>query len=126
MADKSEEEYQAVWRFYQYLSEVDQDMLWHKGTGYFPASNATVDALDAEGWFEERPNFRTAFDQILAGNDTLAARGVLLGDFVIIRDIVGAAIEEAVVNGVDPQEALDTAVEESNQVLADYASLLEE
>ncbi len=125
MADKAPEDYAAVWRFYQYLSEVDQDMLWHKGTGYFPASNATVEALDAEGWFEQNPNFRTAFDQILAGNDTTAARGVLLGDFVIIRDIVGAAIEEAVVNGVDPQEALDTAVEESNQVLADYASLLE-
>jgi len=126
MAGQSPEEYDAVWRFYQYLSEVDQDMMWHKGTGYFPASNATVDALDTEGWFEQNPNFRTAFDQILAGNDTIAARGVLLGDFVVIRDIVGAAIEEAVVNGVDPQEALDAAVEEADQVLEDYASLIEE
>jgi len=44
---------------------------------------------------------------------------------VIIRDVVGAAIEDAVVNGVDPQEALDTATEESNQILEDYASLIE-
>lgn len=124
MAGQSDEQYDAVWRFYQYLSEVEQDMTWHKGTGYFPASNATVDALEAEGWFEQNPNFRTAFDQILAGANTLASSGVLLGDFVIIRDVVGAAIEEAVVNGVDPQEALDTAVEESNEILEDYASLL--
>jgi ABC-type glycerol-3-phosphate transport system substrate-binding protein len=47
----------------------------------------------------------------------------LLGDFVIIRDIVGAAIEDAVVNDVDPQEALSAANEESNQVLEDYAAL---
>lgn len=126
MAGKAEPDYDAVWRFYQYLSEVEQDMLWHKGTGYFPASNATVEALEAEGWFTDNPNFRTAFDQILAGNDTPAARGVLLGDFVIIRDIVGAAIEDAVVNNVAPQEALDRATEESNQVLADYAALIGE
>lgn len=126
MAGKAEPDYDAVWRFYQYLSEVEQDMLWHKGTGYFPASNATVEALEAEGWFTDNPNFRTAFDQILAGHDTPAARGVLLGDFVIIRDIVGAAIEDAVVNNVDPQQALDRATEESNEVLADYAALIGE
>ncbi len=124
MAGKSEAEYDAVWRFYEYLSGTEQSILWHKGTGYFPSTNAAVEALDAEGWFTQNPNFRTAFDQILAGNDTVAARGALLGDFVIIRDIEGAAIEEAVVNGVDPQEALDAAVEESNQVLEDYASLI--
>ena len=125
MSGKSDAEYDAVWRFFQHLSSVEQDIFWHKGTGYFPASNAAVEALEAEGWFDENPNFRTAFDQILAGNDTIAARGVLLGDFVIIRDIVGAAIEDAVVNGVDPQAALDVATEESNQILEDYASLLE-
>lgn len=124
MKGKPAEDYEAVWRFFEFLSEVEQDMMWHKGTGYFPASNATVEALEAEGWFEQNPNFRTAFDQILAGNDTPAARGALLGDFVIIRDIVGAAIEDALVNGVDPKEALDAAVEESNQVLADYAALV--
>jgi len=125
MAGKSDAEYEAVWRFYQFLSQTEQDVSWHKGTGYFPATNAAVEALEAEGWFEENPNFRTAFDQILAGNDTPASRGALLGDFVTIRDVIGAAIEEAVVNGVDPQEALDTAVEESNLILEDYASLLE-
>ncbi len=125
MAGKADDEYNAVWRFYQYLSETPQAILWHKGTGYFPATNAAVQALDDEGWFTDHPNFRTAFDQILAGNDTPAARGVLLGDFVIIRDVVGAAIEEAVVNGVDPQEALDTAVDESNTILEDYASLVQ-
>jgi sn-glycerol 3-phosphate transport system substrate-binding protein len=124
MAGKSEAEYDAVWRFFEYLSGTDQSILWHKGTGYFPSTNAAVDALEAEGWFDQNPNFRTAFDQILAGNDTIASRGALLGDFVIIRDIEGAAIEEAVVNGMDPKEALDSAVDDSNQVLEDYASLI--
>jgi sn-glycerol 3-phosphate transport system substrate-binding protein len=125
MSGQSAEENAAVWRFFQYLSQPEQSIIWHKGTGYFPATNEAVAALEAEGWFEQNPNFRTAFDQILAGANTPASSGVLLGDFVIIRDIVGAAIEDAVVNGMDPKEALDRAAEESNQVLADYASLLE-
>lgn len=126
MAGASEGELDAVWRFYQHLATPEMSILWHKGTGYFPATNEAVQALEEEGWFEENPNFRTAFDQILAGNNTPASAGVLLGDFVLIRDIVGAAIEDVVVNGVDPQEAADFATQEANQVLADYASLFAE
>ena len=68
----------------------------------------------------------TRKDGYLEGENTLESAGVLLGDFVLIRDIVGAAIEDVVVNGVDPQEALDFATEETNQVLTDYASLFAE
>jgi sn-glycerol 3-phosphate transport system substrate-binding protein len=118
-------EYDAIWQFYSYLSETPQSIAWHKGTGYFPSTHEAVDALEAEGWFEENPNFLTAFDQILAGENTPAAQGVLLGDFVTVRDIVGAAIEEVVVNQADPQEALDAATAEINQLLQDYKSLNE-
>ena len=119
----SDEEYDAIWRFYQFLSQTEQSIFWHKETGYFPSTNEAVEALEAEGWFEENPNFSTAFDQILAGNNTPAAQGVILGEFVTIRDIIGAAIEEAVVNGRDPEEALDDAVEEISSLLEDYAAL---
>jgi sn-glycerol 3-phosphate transport system substrate-binding protein len=122
----SDEEYEAVWRFFQHLSTTEQAIIWHKGTGYFPATNEAVDALEAEGWFEENPNFLTAFDQILSGENTPAAAGVLLGDFVTIRDIEDTAFEEIVVNGADPQEALDAATEQANQVLQDYIELVGE
>lgn len=125
LAGHDEAENDAMWQFFSFLSETPQSVAWHKGTGYFPSTLEAVDALEAEGWFEENPNFLTAFDQILAGEDTVAAQGVLLGDFVTIRDIVGAAIEESVVNGVDPQEALDAATAEINQLLEDYKSLNE-
>lgn len=125
LAGHSEAENNAVWEFYSFLSETPQSVAWHKGTGYFPATHEAVEALESEGWFEENPNFLTAFDQILAGNNTEAAQGVLLGDFVTIRDIVGAAIEEVVVNDADPQAALDAATAEINQLLEDYKSLNE-
>ncbi len=124
LMNKATPEQQAgSWEFFQFINTVDETIAWHKGTGYFPATNTAYDKLKADGWFDEEPNHATAFDQILGGADTPAARGVLLGNFVQIRDIVGAAIEDAVVNNVDPKTALDKATSETNQVLKDYESL---
>lgn len=124
--DKASPEQQAgAWEFFKFINSEDETIAWHKGTGYFPATNTAYEKLKAEGWFEEEPNHATAFDQIMGGADTPASRGVLLGNFVQIRDIVGAAIEDVVVNGVDPTEALTKATNETNQVLQDYKSLNE-
>ncbi|NLH00117.1 MAG: ABC transporter substrate-binding protein [Chloroflexi bacterium] len=124
LMDKATPEQQAgAWEFFKYINSVDETIAWHKGTGYFPATNTAYEKLKSDGWFEEEPNHVTAFDQILSGIDSPAANGVLLGNFVQIRDIVGAAIEESVVNGVDPKTALDKATAEANQVLQDYAAL---
>ena len=123
MDESTPEQQQAAWEFLKYSFTPERAKIWHKGTGYFPTSATAYEELKAEGWFEEEPNHSTAFNQILGGSDTLAARGVLLGNFVQIRDITGTAIEDIVVNGMDPKEALDKAAAEANQVLADYKSL---
>jgi len=118
------EQQAAAWEFFKFTFSTEEAITWHKGTGYFPTSVSAYEQLKTEGWFEEEPNHATAFNQILGGADTPASNGVILGDFVTIRDIVGAAIEEVVVNGMDPKEALDKATADTNQVLADYISLL--
>ena len=124
LMNKATPEQQAgSWEFFKFINSMDETIAWHKGTGYFPATNSAYEKLKADGWFTEEPNHATAFDQILGGADTPAASGVLLGDFVRIRDIVGAAIEEVVVNDVDPKTALDKATTEANQVLKDYEQL---
>lgn len=117
-------EYEAAWKFLQYSFSPERAKVWHKGTGYFPISNTAYEELKKEGWFEEEPNHATAFNQILGGADTPAARGVLLGNFVQIRDITGTAIEETLVNNKDPKAALDDAAAEANRVLAEYQQTL--
>jgi sn-glycerol 3-phosphate transport system substrate-binding protein len=123
MDTSTPEQQVGAWEFFKFINSPEETISWHKGTGYFPATNTAYDMLKAEGWFEEEPNHATAFDQILGGADTPASLGVLLGNFVQIRDIVGAAIEDVVVNNVDPKAALDRATTESNQVLKDYEAL---
>ncbi|RME46247.1 MAG: ABC transporter substrate-binding protein [Chloroflexi bacterium] len=117
------EQQEAAWEFFKYSFTPERAKIWHKGTGYFPTSITAYKELQEEGWFDEEPNHATAFNQILSGSDDLAARGVLLGNFVQIRDITGTAIEDIVVNGMDPKEVLDRAAAEANQVLADYISI---
>ena len=73
----------------------------------------------------KEPRFETAFNQILSGSSTPASTGVLLGNFVQIRDIVGTAIEEIVINMKDPQATLDATKARCDQVLADYLSTVE-
>jgi sn-glycerol 3-phosphate transport system substrate-binding protein len=124
MDETTPEQQAAAWEFFKFINSPEETIAWHKGTGYFPATNTAYEQLKSEGWFEEEPNHATAFNQILGGADTPASVGVLLGNFVQIRDIVGAAIEDVVVNDVDPKEALDKATTDANQVLADYGELV--
>ena len=119
----SDEELAAAWEFLKYSFSVERAIIWHKRTGYFPTSNAALQVLLDEGWFAQEPNHLTAFLQILSGADTPAGRGVLLGNFVQIRDVVGTAIEDALVNNQDPKEVLDRAAEEANRILKEYKEL---
>lgn len=120
---QSEAELDAVWEFFKFINRTENAVAWHKGTGYFPVTNSAVKTLLDSRWFAENPNSITAFLQILTGTDEPATQGVLLGQFVEIRDIVDTALEDALNGRVSPQRALDDAAARVNQVLADYNML---
>jgi len=120
---KSEEELRAVWEFLKYLGQTEIAIQWHKGTGYFPVTNAALKALLDEGWFSNQ-TYLTAFLEILSGRrDTAAATGARLGPFVAMREHFRAALEKAIAGDLSPKEALDEAAEKMNQLLKDYAEL---
>ena len=123
MQGHSDEEYDAVVEFFKYLSQTDVTIQWHKDTGYFPSTNAAVKTLMDDRWFSDNPNYLTAFLQVLSGVQSPAANGVLLGNFVEIRDIVDTAVEEAFTGESSADEALDKAAGEANSVLEDYTEL---
>lgn len=125
MQGHSDEEYDAVVEFFKYLNKTDVTIQWHKDTGYFPSTNAAVKTLMDDRWFSDNPNYLTAFLQVLSGVQSPEANGVLLGNFVEIRDIVDTAVEEAFTEDTSAEEALDKATEESNSVLEDYTELFD-
>ncbi len=123
MQGHSDEEYAAVVEFFKYLSKTDVTIQWHKDTGYFPSTNAAVKTLMDDRWFSDNPNYLTAFLQVLSGVQSPAANGVLLGNFVEIRDIVDTAVEEAFTGAATAEEALNKADEQADNVLQDYTEL---
>jgi len=123
MQGHSDQEYAAVVEFFKYLSSTDVTIQWHKDTGYFPATNAAVKTLMDNHWFSDNPNYLTAFLQVLSGVQSPAANGVLLGNFVEIRDIVDTAVEEAFTGVSSADEALNKADQQADSVLQDYTEL---
>ena len=120
MKGHNDEVYAAAWEFLKFVLQVDNSITWHKKTGYFPSNKKGYEELKAEGWFEKDPRFATAFDQINGGSTGFAATGVLLGNFVQIRDVVGTGIEEILVGMKDPKTVLTETKKKCDQILTDY------
>jgi sn-glycerol 3-phosphate transport system substrate-binding protein len=109
--------------FMQFLNNTENAASWHQTTGYLPITNSAVALLEEQGWFEENPNFRVAFDQINDTTVTVATSGALLGTFPETRDLVTQAIEDLMLEGGDAAEVMGQVSTDANALLADYNSL---
>ncbi|MBS3765418.1 ABC transporter substrate-binding protein [Candidatus Bipolaricaulota bacterium] len=115
----SDEQLEAAVTFALWMSNVENSIRWHKGTGYFPIRESAVDILDREGWFDESPNSGTAFDQLLDTKTNPATAGALIGPFRQVRNIVTDAFQE-VMGGTSVDVALEEANEEAKQAIEEY------
>ncbi len=117
---RTPQEIDAIVKFFKFVAEPQETAKWHEETGYFPATRTAVALLTRQGWFIQHPNHETAFKQIQEGPDSPATRGVLLGNFVQIRNITDTAIEKALSGKLSPKAALDEAAGEANKLLDEY------
>jgi sn-glycerol 3-phosphate transport system substrate-binding protein len=117
---RSPQEIDAIVKFFKFIAQPDETAKWHMDTGYFPATKTAVTLLRKQEWFAKHPNHETAFRQIQEGLDSPSTRGVLLGNFVQIRNITDTAIEKALSGKSSPKEALDEAAREANKLLDEY------
>ncbi len=124
----------AAWDFMKFMTEADQQVTWHTGTGYFPvlASLQTSPPADLSAFWDENPNFVTAIEQLATTNTTNAdgsvnypVLGGRAGPFPEIRRIIVEAYSAVLDGGSSAQEALDEAAGRANQALADYNAFFE-
>jgi len=106
--------------FFEWLSESEQQAAWHRGTGYFPITKDAVDLLRDEGWFEDNPNFRTAFDQLNDTELTTATQGWQAGPHAQIRDLHPNGYVEMIETDVGVEEKLSEMKTEGDRVLQEY------
>jgi sn-glycerol 3-phosphate transport system substrate-binding protein len=120
-----DEELLAALKLVKYISSDGPQMAWHKGTGYFPVRKTAMEKLQAEGWFEENPNFLTAFNQLLEGPSTDNTAGALVGTFPELRDLVQTAIQKVYAGEMDVQAALDEAAMKASEDFVEWNELIE-
>jgi sn-glycerol 3-phosphate transport system substrate-binding protein len=117
------EDYNAIKEFLKWVIRPEVTMQWHKDTGYFTATINAFKRLLDEGWFSAHPNHLTAFAQIFSGVRSPTSQGLILRNFLEIRNIVQTALEKSFSQAASPKAALDEAATAADRVLKEYAEL---
>ena len=114
---KEDAEYKCVAEFFQFLSQPEQQAMWHQETGYVPITTAAYELSKEQGFYETDPGTDTAIKQLSLNEPTPNSKGIRFGNFVQIRDIINEELEAVWSGQKDAKTALDTAVERSNALL---------
>ncbi|MBK8137025.1 MAG: extracellular solute-binding protein [Chloroflexi bacterium] len=112
--------------FLFFLTSTENDIKWHKGSGYFPNRVTSIEALTAEGWFETAPAFGIALGQLQAAGGTIANAGAVIGPSAEVRGFLVSAIQSIIDGGETVDAALEAAKAQADATLADYNTLVGE
>ena len=116
----SKEEYAGVAAFLEFLANNDMQIYWHKETGYFPITLTAYKALKDQGYYKEFPYQEVGIKQMTRRDPTPISRGLRLGYFIQIRNVINEELELVWNDTKSPQEALDSAVKRSNELLRTF------
>jgi sn-glycerol 3-phosphate transport system substrate-binding protein len=115
-----QEKKEAAAEFFRWLSQPEQQAAWHRGTGYFPITKDAVSLLEEEGWFDENPNFRTAFEQLNDTEVTPATQGFQCGPSSEVRSVIQDGYVSMINSDVEVDAKLEEMKTEADGILQDY------
>ncbi|MDC7787204.1 sn-glycerol-3-phosphate ABC transporter substrate-binding protein UgpB [Rhodoplanes sp. TEM] len=115
-------EYAGVAKFFAYLSQPAVQARWHQTTGYLPITRAAYEASRKSGFYGKNPGADIAIRQLGLEPPAAGRKGLRLGSYVVIRDIVEEEMEQALAGTKTPAAALTSAVARGNAVLRDFAA----
>ena len=113
-------EYKGVAKFLNYLSTTPVQAKWHQETGYVPITVAASEATEKEGFYKKFPGRDIAVTELTLNPPTANSKGLRIGNFVQIRDIVDEELESVWSGKKDAKTALDDAVKRGNEQLRKF------
>jgi sn-glycerol 3-phosphate transport system substrate-binding protein len=120
LRNRPRDEYKGVAKFFGFLSKPQVQAAWHQNTGYLPVTRAAFDLTRAQGFYDRNPGTAISIEQITLKPPTENSRGVRLGSFVLIRDVIDDELERAFAGKKTAQAAMDSAVERGNRLLRQF------
>jgi sn-glycerol 3-phosphate transport system substrate-binding protein len=126
MKGRPQAEQEAAWKLIKYLMEPEQQAEWFAGTGFVAVRKSSYDLPAATETVARHPVFMVPVEQLRRGPDTPATRGALIGPFPQVREALAQNIEQMILQSKDPDQALDDAAAQADQIIADYNKRLGE
>jgi len=120
LAGRKSAEYRGAAKFLAYLAKPEVQAEWHQRTGYVPVTRAAYDLTRTQGYYAVRPGQEIAIRQLLLQAPTRESRGIRIGEFQKIRQIIEEELEAVWEAGKPPKLALDHAAERGNALLRKF------
>jgi sn-glycerol 3-phosphate transport system substrate-binding protein len=117
---RSADEYKGVARFFAYLSRPGVQAWWHQATGYVPLTRKAYELSRAQGFYGRNPGADIPVEQLTLHPATANSRGLRLGSFLLIRDVIEEELEHAFAGRKSAKAALDAAVARGNRLLRQF------
>lgn len=120
LAGHSDDTYKGAAKFFTFLSSAEVQADWHQFTGYLPIATAAFDLSKAQGYYDKTPGADVGIMQMTGKAPTENSKGLRLGNFVQIRDIINEEMELVWSGEKSAQAGLDEAVTRGNALLRDF------
>ena len=114
------EDYKGVARFFSYLSKADVQAWWHQQSGYLPITPEAYALSRTQGFYDKNPGADVSIKQMTLNPPTENSKGLRLGSFVQIRNVIEEEFENALQGKKTAKEALDSAVARGNDLLRQF------
>jgi sn-glycerol 3-phosphate transport system substrate-binding protein len=110
-------EYKGVAKFLSYLASPEVQAKWHQETGYVPVTLAAAEITEKAGFYKTNPGRDVAVKELTLNPPTANSKGLRIGNFVQIRDVVDEELESVWSGKKDAKAALDEAVKRGNELI---------
>jgi sn-glycerol 3-phosphate transport system substrate-binding protein len=115
------EELHGVAEFFRYISRPEVDAKWHQDTGYVPVRRASYELSRQQGYYQQNPGADVPIESLLRGGEaTENTRGIRLGGYTEIRNIIQEEMEKAFQGQQTAQQALEAMNSRGNAVLRNF------
>jgi len=114
-------DYKGVAKFFAYLSQADVQAKWHQETGYLPITSAAAELSEKQGFYAKNAGTDLPAKQMTLNPPTENSKGLRIGNFVQIRDVINEELENVWSGKKSAKEALDEAVKRGNALIKQFA-----
>ena len=105
MAGKPADQYKGVAKFFSFLAQPAVQVEWHQETGYLPITLAAYEMTRKSGFYEKNPGTDVSVQQMIV-KTTDKSRGVRLGNFVQVRNVIEEEMETLFAGKQNAKQAL--------------------